>query len=136
MKLLEDDWALEFHSGIPVYKQIIHRVQAAVADGRLAAGDRLPTIRALHEKLKVNPNTVAKAYRELAHLGVIAAEHGSGCYVAPQAKAGAQAAALPARRKQAKLAELCTRFAAEARSHGISFDEVVAHLGRKGAVRP
>jgi GntR family transcriptional regulator len=128
MNLLEDTWALEFHSGIPVYKQIIHHVQAAVAAGRLGPGDQLPTIRALHERLEVNPNTVAKAYRELQHLGVIAAEHGSGCFIAPGAEA--RAAELPARAKKAKLAELCARFAAEARSHGISLDEVVDHLKR------
>jgi GntR family transcriptional regulator len=131
MNLLEDTWALEFHSGIPVYKQIMHHVQAAVAAGRLGAGDQLPTIRALHEKLEVNPNTVAKAYRELQHLGVIAAEHGSGCYVTPTAQA--RPAELPARAKKAKLAELCARFAAEARSHGISLEELVAHLERQHA---
>ncbi|MBI5691942.1 MAG: GntR family transcriptional regulator [Verrucomicrobia bacterium] len=129
MNLLEDTWRLEFHSGIPVYKQIIHHVQAAVAAGRLAAGDQLPTIRALHEKLDVNPNTVAKAYRELQHLGVISAEHGSGCFVAPSA--GETAGSLPARERKAKLVELCARFAAEARSHGISFEELVAQLKRQ-----
>lgn len=129
MNLLEDRWALEFHSGIPVYRQIIHHVQTAVADGRLAAGDQLPTIRALHEKLGVNPNTVAKAYRELQHLGVLAAEQGSGCYVAPTAQA--KAAELPVREKRAKVKDLCARFAAEARSHGISFDELVEQLKRQ-----
>jgi len=127
MNLLEDTWALEFHSGIPVYKQIIHHVQAAVAGGRLAEGDQLPTIRALHEKLDVNPNTVAKAYRELEHLGVISAEHGSGCFVAPIAKP----ADLPARERRNRLAELCARFSAEARSHGISLEELVAQLQRQ-----
>ena len=126
MNLLQDTWALEFHSGIPVYKQIIHHVQAAVAGGRLAEGDQLPTIRALHERLNVNPNTVAKAYRELQHMGVVAAEHGSGCYVASTAQD--RAADLPTRARKAKLAELCARFAAEARSHGISFDELVEQL--------
>jgi GntR family transcriptional regulator len=126
MTLLSEQWTLEFHSGIPVYKQIIHHVQAAVAAGRLAPGDQLPTIRALHEKLGVNPNTVAKAYRELQHLGVISAEHGSGCYVAPLSSP--KAPALSARQKKATLQNLCTRFAAEARGHGISFDELVAQL--------
>jgi len=129
MNLLEDTWKLEFHSGIPVYKQIIHHVQAAVAAGRLAEGDQLPTIRALHEKLNVNPNTVAKAYRELQHLGLLSAEHGSGCYIAPGA--ADKSDGLPAREKKAKIAELCARFAAEARSHGISFDELVAQLKRQ-----
>lgn len=124
-----DTWTVEFHSGIPVYRQIIHHVQAAVAAGRLAEGDQLPTIRALHDKLGVNPNTVSKAYRELQHLGVITAEQGSGCYIAPTATA--RAATLSAKQKQAKLQDLCTRFAAEARSHGISFAELVQQLQRQ-----
>lgn len=128
MNLLEDTWALEFHSGIPVYKQIIHHVQMAVAEGRLGEGDQLPTIRALHEKLQVNPNTVAKAYRELQHLGVISAEHGSGCFVAPAATA--KTSELPKREKALKARDLCVRFAAEARSHGISFDELIEQLKR------
>lgn len=127
MSLLQESWALEFHSGIPVYKQIVHRVQAAVAEGRLGAGDQLPTIRALHEKLGVNPNTVARAYRELQHLGVIEAEHGSGCFIAPTA-AKAKAAAVPPAVKKAKLQEICLRAAAEARSHGISIRELIQSL--------
>ena len=127
--MLGDTWTLEFHSGIPVYRQIIHHVQAAVAAGRLAEGDQLPTIRALREKLGVNPNTVAKAYRELQHLGVITAEHGSGCYVAPAAMA--RATTLSSKQKQARLQDLCTRFTAEARGHGISFAELVQQLQRQ-----
>ena len=126
MNLLQDTWALEFHSGIPVYMQIIHHVQTAVASGRLKEGDQLPTIRALHERLEVNPNTVAKAYRELQHLGVISTEHGSGCFVAPAAQA--RPADLSVRARKTKAQELCARFAAEARSHGISFDELVEQL--------
>ena len=126
MDLSLDNWSLEFHSGIPIYRQIIHRVQSAVAEGQLAAGDRLPTIRAVHEKLNVNPNTVAKAYRELEHLGLVTAEQGSGCFIAPTA--AEKSAALPAREKKARLRDLCARFVAEARSHGISCDELVAQL--------
>jgi len=126
MNWIEDNWVLEFQSGIPAYKQIIHHIQAAVAAGRLTEGDQLPTIRALHKKLKVNPNTVARAYRELEHLGIISAEQGSGCFVAPQAFA--PPATLSAKSKQAALKELCLRFAAEARSQGISFPELVRHL--------
>jgi GntR family transcriptional regulator len=131
MSLLDEAWSLEFHSGIPVYRQIIHQVQAAVADGRLKEGDQLPTIRALHEKLKVNPNTVARAYRELQHLGIISAEHGSGCYVAPAAPA--KPADMLAREKQARIRQLCSRFTAEARSHGISYSELVNQLKRQNS---
>jgi len=131
MSLLAETWTLEFHSGIPVYRQIIHQVQAAVADGRLKERDQLPTIRALHEKLNVNPNTVARAYRELQHLGIISAEHGSGCYVAPTALA--KPTEMPAREKQARIRQLCARFTAEARSHGISFNELVHQLKRQNS---
>ena len=128
MNLIEDTWVLEFQTGIPVYKQIIHHIQAAVAAGRLREGDQLPTIRALHRKLNVNPNTVAKAYRELEHLGVISTEQGSGCYVAPPAPAPPAAKTPQAKSKQAVAKALCLRFAAEARSHGLSFRELLVHL--------
>jgi GntR family transcriptional regulator len=126
MDLLSTPWTLEFHSGIPVYKQIMHRVEAEIAEGRLGDGDQLPTIRALHQKLNVNPNTVARAYRELAHLGLISTEHGSGCFVVPQP----EVPTLSARQRQATTAELCARFAAEARSHGIPLEELIQHINQ------
>ena len=70
---------------------------------------------------------IAKAYRELQHLGIVSAEHGSGCYIAP----GGRTPDLPMRQKKAKLAELCARIAAEARSHGISLDELVEQLNQQ-----
>ena len=129
MTLLTDQWSLEFHSGIPVYMQIMHHVQAAVAADRLKAGDQLPTIRALREKLDVNPNTVAKAYRELQHLGIITAEHGSGYFVAQEAQS--RSPTLSGKEKKAKLQELCRRISAEARGHGISPQELLAQLQRQ-----
>jgi len=117
-------WKVEFHSGIPVYKQIIHHVQAAITAGRLKEGDQLPTIRALHQQLNVNPNTVAKAYRELAHLGLVATEHGSGCFVSAPPPAPKRSA----RATRAKVDELSARFAAEARSHGIALEEIIQQL--------
>jgi GntR family transcriptional regulator len=127
MEPLIATWKLEFHSGIPVYKQIIHQVQAAISAGELKEGDQLPTIRALHEALGVNPNTVAKAYRELAHLGLISAEHGSGCFVAPQP----EPPKLTPRQQKAKVDELSARFAAEARSHGIPLDQIIHQLSHQ-----
>lgn len=120
-------WKVEFHSGIPVYKQIIHHVQAAVTSGQLKAGDQLPTIRALHRHLNVNPNTVAKAYRDLAHLGLISAEQGSGCYVTSPPSAAPK---LSAKERKAKTDELTTRLAAEARSHGIPLTQIIRQLNQ------
>jgi GntR family transcriptional regulator len=119
-----DSWAIEFHSGIPAYKQIVHHVQAAVASGWLSEGDQLPTIRALHEKLSVNPNTVARAYRELQAMGVIAAQQGSGSFVAPTPRK----VSLPANARKAKIGELAARLAAEARSHQIPINLILERL--------
>jgi GntR family transcriptional regulator len=119
-----ESWQLEFHSGIPAYKQIVHHVQTAVAAGDLAEGDQLPTIRALHEILDVNPNTVARAYRELQTLGVITAQQGSGSFVAPALKR----APLSANARAAKIDELAARLEAEARSHRIPLNLILKRL--------
>jgi GntR family transcriptional regulator len=68
--------------GVPIYRQIANQVKYLVAVGRLSVGEQLPTVRALAERLLVNPNTVARAYRELETEGVIASRQGSGAFVA------------------------------------------------------
>jgi GntR family transcriptional regulator len=68
--------------GVPIYRQIANQVKYLVAVGRLTVGEQLPTVRALAERLLVNPNTVARAYRELETEGVIASRQGSGAFVA------------------------------------------------------
>ncbi|HEX4143935.1 MAG TPA: GntR family transcriptional regulator [Pirellulales bacterium] len=68
--------------GVPIYRQIANQVKYLVAVGRLSVGEQLPTVRALAERLVVNPNTVARAYRELELAGVIASRQGSGAFVA------------------------------------------------------
>src|ERR1700733_15773131 len=80
-------WQIEYNSGIPVYRQIINQVSAAVNAGTFKPGDQLPTIRWLSERLNVNPNTVAKAYRELELKGIIVSERGSGSFIQAQAAA-------------------------------------------------
>ena len=68
--------------GVPIYIQIVNQVKQLVASGRLKVGDEIPPIRVLAEQLVVNPNTVARAYLELEHAGVVTKRHGSGTYVA------------------------------------------------------
>ena len=72
---------VNFKSGLPVYLQIVEQVKAAAASGRLRGGDPLPGIRSLAEDLRVNRNTVAKAYTELESEGVIETAAGKGCFV-------------------------------------------------------
>src|SRR5512139_3469293 len=72
---------LNFKSGKPVYLQVVDQVKAAAASGALRAGEPLPSIRPLAEQLRVNRNTVAKAYAELEGQGVIQTEAGRGCFL-------------------------------------------------------
>ena len=72
---------LNFKSGKPVYLQLVDQVKAAAAAGAVQPGDPLPSIRPLAEELRVNRNTVAKAYAELEHQRVIETVAGKGCFV-------------------------------------------------------
>lgn len=76
------EFRLDTASGLPVYRQIIQQIEHAILSGRLAPGDRLPTIRALSVELKVNPNTIQKAYAELELRGIVSTQVGSGTFVA------------------------------------------------------
>jgi GntR family transcriptional regulator len=67
--------------GVPIYLQIVQQVKYQIGSGRLAPGDELPTIRALAEQLLINPNTVARAYRELEGAGVVTTRRGAGTHV-------------------------------------------------------
>src|SRR5579871_6100460 len=72
---------LNFKSGKPVYLQVVDQVKAAAASGALRAGEPLPSIRPLAEQLRINRNTVSKAYAELESQGVIETIAGKGCFV-------------------------------------------------------
>ena len=74
-------------SGVPIYLQLMEQVKHAVETGALRPGEQLPGIRPLAEELVINPNTVAKAYRELEHEGVIELRHGAGAFVTANARA-------------------------------------------------
>jgi GntR family transcriptional regulator len=68
-------------SGVPLYLQLIEQIKHAIETGGLRAGDQLPGIRKLAEELVINPNTIAKVYRELEHEGVIELRQGAGAFV-------------------------------------------------------
>ena len=74
-------------SGVPIYLQLMEQVKHSVETGALRPGEQLPGIRPLAEELVINPNTVAKAYRELEHEGVIELRQGAGAFVAANANA-------------------------------------------------
>jgi GntR family transcriptional regulator len=72
---------LDFRSGIPIYVQIIEQIKHLIATGELLPGDQLPTVRQLANDLRVNFNTIARAYRILDDAGVISTQHGRGTYI-------------------------------------------------------
>ncbi|MDR2104107.1 MAG: GntR family transcriptional regulator, partial [Treponema sp.] len=75
------NFSLDPANGVPIYRQIIQQIEYAILSERIRPGDRLPTIRALAVELKINPNTIAKAYGELEIRGILATQVGSGTYV-------------------------------------------------------
>jgi GntR family transcriptional regulator len=72
---------INFKSGMPIYLQVVDQIKAAAASGALRPGEALPSIRPLAEELRVNRNTIAKAYSELESLGVIETLPGRGCFL-------------------------------------------------------
>ena len=76
------EFALDLHSGVPVYRQLIDQVRSGVASGTLSAGDQLPTVRQLAVDLEINPNTVMRAYRELELGGLLETHQGTGTFIA------------------------------------------------------
>jgi GntR family transcriptional regulator len=105
-------------SGVPIYLQLMEQVKHAVETGALRPGEQLPGIRPLAEELVINPNTVAKAYRELEHEGVIELRHGAGAFVASHA--GSRKATDRLRAAQATVAAAVERL----RARGVTDDEI------------
>lgn len=110
---------IDFRSGLPIYTQIVNQVQAQVASGGLQPGDQLPTVRALAEELRVNFNTVARAYRILDEARIISTQQGRGTYITE-----IPPPAVTARLRKASLHALTQRFIAEAMRLEFSKDEV------------
>jgi GntR family transcriptional regulator len=105
-------------SGVPFYRQIIDHVILAVADGRLAPGAQLPTVRQLAVDLSVNLNTVARAYKEMEIRGLVETQQGTGTFVAhrkQEKKTGERRKALNA---------LVMQFVAHAAAQGFSHEEI------------
>jgi GntR family transcriptional regulator len=111
--------------GLPIYQQIVNQVRYLVASGRLSAGEELPPIRALAQRLLVNPNTVARAYRELESAGVVEKRRTAGTYVTDSGSP-------LARRERLKIIAIrVDALLAEARQLGIGVDELVELIRKK-----
>src|SRR5688572_30124196 len=110
---------IDFRSGLPIYTQIVNQVQAQVAGGILKPGDQLPTVRALAEELRVNFNTVARAYRILDEARIISTQQGRGTYITEIPPPN-----VTERLRQEALEALTQRYISEAMRLEFSKDEI------------
>ena len=114
--------------GIPIYLQIVNQVKYLVAAGRLAPGDEMPPIRVLAEQLLVNPNTVARAYRELEAAGLVEKRRTAGTYVSDQGS--------PLARKERLriLTDRVDALLAEASQMNVQVEDVIKLIEQRGNV--
>ena len=116
------NFALDPKAGTPFYRQIIDQIKFGIASGKLKVGEQLPTVRSLAVELKVNLNTVAKAYRELEIQNVLETHQGSGTFIS-EVKIE-----LSTKEKEKKLQEICQEFCTIAFSYGFTVDDLLTQL--------
>lgn len=113
---------LDAHSGVPVYRQLIDQVQAAMATGALCPGDQLPTVRHVAVELAINPNTVLRAYREMEIRGILDTQQGTGTFVADRQIEP------PPEERERQLAQLSGEFVSRAGAAGLTIGELIEAL--------
>ncbi len=115
-------FALDLHSGMPVYRQIIDQVRSGIASGSLTAGDQLPTVRQLAVDLAINPNTVMRAYRELELGGLLETHQGTGTFIAEKKLEKNSI------ERERQLSQMAGEFAARAGAAGFTLEDLIDRL--------
>jgi GntR family transcriptional regulator len=113
---------LDPKTGSPFYRQIIDQIKFGIATGKLAVGEQLPTVRSLAVELKVNLNTVAKAYKELEIQDILETHQGSGTFI------NKSIVDISEKEKKHKLQEICREFITIALNYGFTIDEIINEL--------
>lgn len=116
---------LDPKAGIPFYRQIIDQIKFGIASGSLKAGEQLPTVRALAVDLKVNLNTVSKAYKELEIQKILETQQGTGTFI------GNAKIKLPVDELHKKIESICNEFTTIAFSYGFSIDDIINELKKR-----
>ena len=115
-------FVIDYASGTPIYRQIIDQIRFGIASGQLKLGEQLPTVRALAVELKVNLNTVAKAYKELEIRKILTTQQGSGTFISQVNDT------LQEEERKKKLKDICNQFSTIALGYGFSVNEVIEEL--------
>jgi GntR family transcriptional regulator len=116
---------LDPKTGTPFYRQIIDQITFGIAAGNLKTGEQLPTVRSLAVDLKVNLNTVAKAYKELEIQRILETQQGTGTFIS-EIKIQ-----ISDQERSAKLKDICNEFCTIAYSYGFSPDEIINQLKKQ-----
>ena len=116
------NFVLDPKAGVPFYRQIIDQIKFGIASGSLKAGEQLPTVRALAVELKINLNTVTKAYKELEIQNILETQQGTGTFISKKE------ISIPPKEKSMKLQSICNEFLTIAFSYGFSIDEITIEL--------
>jgi len=120
------DFALDAADRTPVHAQLERGIRSAIAAGRLAVGNQLPTVRQLAVDLKVNANTVAKVYAHLERAGVLETRRGVGTFIAARTP-NSQEDSL----RRTELNRLVDRFLADLSHHGFGVDDALPEIERR-----
>jgi GntR family transcriptional regulator len=115
-------FAIDLHSGVPVYRQLIDHVRSGIASGSLTPGDQLPTVRQLAVDLAINPNTVMRAYRELELGGLLETHQGTGTFIANKKLEKNSA------ERDRQLGQMAGEFAARAGAAGFTLEDLIDRL--------
>ena len=116
---------LDPKSGSPFYRQIVDQIKFGIASGNLKTGEQLPTVRSLAVELKVNLNTVAKAYKELEIRSILETQQGTGTFISDLELK------ISKKEKDKKLQEICNEFSTVAFSYGFTITDIINHLQKK-----
>lgn len=116
------NFILDPKTGTPFYRQIIDQIKFGIASGRLKIGEQLPTVRSLAVDLKVNLNTVAKAYKELEIQKILETQQGTGTFI------GKTEVRISEKERSRKLQEVCNELCTIAFSYGFTVDEIIQQL--------
>ena len=119
------EFKLDPKSGVPFYRQIIDMIRYGIAAGQLKVGEQLPTVRGLAVDLKVNLNTVTKAYKELEIQNILETQQGTGTFI------GSTKVGIDPKERKNKLKSIMQEFLSIALSYGFSKEEIIEEI-KKG----
>ncbi len=116
------EFKLDPKSGVPFYRQIIDQIRYGIATGSLQVGEQLPTVRSMAVELKVNLNTVSKAYKELEIQNILETQQGTGTFI------GSSKVQINRSERKKKIADICDEFLSIASSYGFTPDDVMDEI--------